>query len=213
MNRTIRLVLLVVVATAAGALAGVWLGRDAAVQQPVLERATLYPAPLPLPDFSLTDQHGQPFDRHRLTERWTLMFFGYTHCPDVCPTTLAALATARRELADLPPAQQPQVVFVSVDPERDTVAKLAGYTAFFDPAFHGVTGTVGDVQRLIESLGVVAVRGREDAYGNYTVDHTASVFLVGPGGAIVASYHGPHAPDAITHDYRVILDARPGSGA
>ncbi len=203
--KTLPRIVLPLLAIAVGALAGMWLARDQAVERPPLERATLYPAARSLPDFELTDQHGRPFGPRQLAGQWTLMFFGFTHCPDICPTTLATLATARRELADLPPAQQPQVVLVSVDPERDTVGTLADYTAFFDPAFLGVTGAPQQVTRLTDSVGVAVMPGAPDEYGNYTVDHTAAVFLLSPAGAIVAVFSAPHSPDGITHDYRVIL--------
>lgn len=198
---------------AVAALAGMWLARGPGTAPPPLERATLYPMARPLPGFELTDQHGRPFGPERLAGQWTLLFFGYTHCPDICPTTLATLAAARRELADLPPAQQPQVVLVSVDPERDTVETLAGYTTFFDPAFLGVTGAPAQVTRLTGGVGVAVMPGQPDEYGNYTVDHTAALFLVNPAGAVAAVFSPPHSPDVITHDFRVILERADGGGA
>lgn len=210
--KTLTRIALPLLVVAAGAVAGMWLARGPADVRAPLEHGTLYPAPRSLPGFELTDQHGRPFGPGRLTGRWTLMFFGFTHCPDICPATLATLAAARRELADLPPAQQPQVVLVSVDPQRDTVEKLAGYTAFFDPAFLGVTGAAPQVARLTDAIGVAVMPGPPDEFGNYTVDHTAAVFLVDPAGAVAAVFSPPHSPDGITHDYRVILGMAGGSG-
>lgn len=210
--KTLTRVVLPLLAIAAGALAGMWLARDSAGVPPPLQNATMYPAPRPLPAFDLVDQHGRPFGPERLAGQWTLMFFGYLHCPDICPATLATLATARRELAGLPPALQPQVVLVSVDPGRDTVDKLAGYIGFFDPAFVGVTGAPEQAKRLADGVGVVALPGPPDEYGNYSVDHSTAVFLVDPAGAIAAVFRAPHSPDGLANDYRVIVD-RIGGGA
>lgn len=211
--KTLPRVILPLFAIAVGALAGMWLARDPAAARPPLERATLYPAARALPAFDLTDQHGRPYGPQRLLGQWTFMFFAYTHCPDVCPATLAALAATRRELADLPPAQRPQVVLVSVDPARDTVETLAGYTAFFDPTFMGVTGAPDQVTRLTDGVGVVVRPGPPDEYGNYSVDHSTAVFLVNPAGEIAAVFSAPHSPDGIANDYRVILGmAAAGAG-
>jgi len=211
--KTITRIALPLLAIALGALAGMWLARGPAPEQPPLEHATLYPAARPLPGFALLDQQGRPFGPQRLTGQWTLLFFGFTHCPDLCPATLATLAAVRRELAGLPPAQQPQVVFVSVDPARDTVDMLAGYIAFFDPAFLGVTGAQQEVTRLTDAIGVAVIPGTPDEHGNYTVDHTAAVFLVSPAGAVAAVFSAPHIPDGIAHDYRIILDTIDGGDA
>lgn len=200
-------------AIAVGALAGMWLARDSAGVPPPLEHATLYPAPRPLPTFELVDQNGRRFDPQRLVGQWTILFFGYLHCPDICPMTLATLAAARRELADLPPALQPQVVLVSVDPERDTVDKLAGYTTFFDPAFLGVTGAPDQVKRLADGVGVVVMPGTPDDYGNYGVDHSTALFLADPAGAVAAVFRAPHSPDGLAGDYRAILDRIGDGGA
>ena len=210
--KTSTRVILPLLAIAAGALAGIWLARDGDEPQPPLEHATLYPMARPLPDFALRDQQGSPFGPARLAGRWSILFFGYTHCPDVCPATLAALAAARRELADLPPAQQPQVVLVSVDPARDTAGQLAGYTSFFDPAFIGVTGEAQELARLTGGIGVAVIPGAPDEHGQYTVDHTAALFLVNPAGAVAAVFSAPHSPDGIAHDYRTVM-ARIGGGA
>ena len=109
-------------------------------QEPLALRAgTALPEPRALPDFALVDQAGRPFGRARFEGRWSLLFTGFTHCPDVCPTTLALMAELRRRVArdDL------QFVFVSVDPERDTPEVVARYLAHFDPALVGATGARG----------------------------------------------------------------------
>ncbi|MEE4461986.1 SCO family protein [Azotobacter chroococcum] len=140
----------------------------------------LLPQARPLPPVSLTDQDGQAVALQSLTGKWSLVFFGYTFCPDICPTTLAQL----RQLEDrLPPAtrERLQVVMVSVDPQRDTPAQLKQYLAFFDPAYRGLTGELADIQQLSGALGIPFIpgdTGRED----YTVDHSGNLALIGPDG-------------------------------
>ena len=140
----------------------------------------LLPQARPLPPVSLTDQDGQAVALQSLTGKWSLVFFGYTFCPDICPTTLAQL----RQLEGLlPPAtrERLQVVMVSVDPQRDTPAQLKQYLAFFDPAYRGLTGELADIQQLSGALGIPFIpgdTGRED----YTVDHSGNLALIGPDG-------------------------------
>jgi protein SCO1/2 len=209
MHASARVAIAVLVAVTA-ALAGLWLARSRAPEPLALEHATLFPAARALPEFELLDQRREPFGRQRLAGRWSLLFFGFTQCPDVCPTTLATLAAVRRELASLPAPLLPEVVLVSVDPGRDTPERLAEYVAFFDPSFTGVTGETAALRSLTEGLGVAVIVGQADAGGNYTVDHSTSVFLVNPQGAVAAVFSAPHTPDGIAHDYRLIVERLAG---
>jgi protein SCO1/2 len=204
MTRTQRFLIIAAVAVA-GAVAGVLVARHSAPQPPRLEQATLLPEGRPLPEFQLVDSAGRPFGRADLRGHWTLMFFGFTSCPDICPTTLATLAVARRQLADLPAPDQPTVVLVSVDPGRDTPEKLAGYVAFFDPSFRGVTGTPEAITAFTRDLGVAVEVGKPGADGSYTVDHTAAVILVDPSGSLRAIFGSPQRVEALAQDYRAIL--------
>jgi protein SCO1/2 len=209
----LRRIVLILLVAVAGLFAGLWFARQQAPVPLVLEHATLFPAPRALPDFALLDQAGRPFGPGRLAGRWSILFFGFTQCPDVCPSTLAALAAARRELADLPPAQQPQVILVSVDPARDTPERLAGYVRFFDESFTGVTGEPAALETLTRELGVAVLVGKPDDAGRYTIDHTATLFLVNPDGALAAVFGTPHSPDGIAHDYRLILERTAGDAS
>jgi len=208
---------LAVLLAAAATLAGMWLARSRAPTPAaaplVLQHATLFGTPRAMPDFSLLDQSGQPFGPAQMKGHWNILFFGYTHCPDICPTTLATLAAAHRQLSGLPPADQPQVVFLSVDPKRDTPQHMAEYVKFFDPSFIGVTGEPAAVEALTKALGVAVVFNKPDASGNYTVAHTATLFLVDPAGNVAGIFSTPHTPDGIAHDYRLILQhVAQGSG-
>ncbi len=133
------------------------------------------------PPFELIDHDGRPFSNHDLAGRSYLLFFGFTHCPDVCPTTLAWIS---QHLAELGPAAAPlRVVFVSVDPERDTPDVLKDYVAAFDSRIVGLTGTTVGLKAMADRWGIyvrkVPLPGRD-----YTIDHTASVFLVGDDGRL-----------------------------
>ena len=200
------------VAVAAAALAGMtaawFVTREPA--RPVLERATLFDAGRPLPEPRLVDHLGRDYGLDRLRGRWTLMFFGFTHCPDVCPLTLATLAETRRLLAGLPREQQPGVAFVSVDPHRDTATVLSRYVGHFDPEFTGVTGGSAALDAFTRALGVAVILGAPAEDGSYTVDHSAAIFLVNPQAELVAVFGTPHEAAIIADDYRRIVAAAPG---
>jgi protein SCO1/2 len=173
-----------------------------------LERAVLFQEPRPLPEAALTRAGGARFGTASLAGHWTFLFFGFVNCPDICPTTLATLATVEKSLADLPPAERPAVAFVSVDPARDTPEILARYVAHFDPAFEGVTGSAAAIETWARSLGVAVVIGPPAADGSYSVDHSAAIFLVDPESRVAALFGTPHEAGAIARDFRRILAAR-----
>ena len=162
------------------------------IQQPRVMTATemkinglyLLETPRNIGDFQLTDHLGKPFTPARLEGRWTLLFFGFTYCPDVCPTTLSFLNEFKQQLEGTE-AEDTQVVLVSVDPARDTVEQLAGYVPFFNPEFIGVTGEFLDIHRFATALNTPfrKVPGQGE---NYQVDHSANVVLINPRG----DYHG-----------------------
>lgn len=206
MNRTTLAA--VVVAGAVAGVATAFILTRAQPAMPALERATLFEASRPLPAIALQDQSGQAFDLARMRGHWTLLFFGFTHCPDVCPTTLATLAEARRQLADLPPEEIPEVVLTTVDPARDTPAALARYIAHFDPSFTGITGRRESLEAFTRDLGVVVMIGEPAADGSYTVDHSAAIFLIDPAAAFTALFSAPHDAAIIARDYRRIVSAR-----
>jgi protein SCO1/2 len=209
MSRTQSITLAAVVAIVAvtsGILSARWLLEHHAEAQPAVATATLLVPPRPLPPFALVDQDNQPFSTERLRGGWSIVFFGFTRCPDVCPVTMTALAQTSKLLADLPEPSRPRVVMISVDPERDTPERLATYVRAFDPAFLGATGTKQAIDELAHRMGVlVATRPLEG--DTYTVDHTTSLFLVGPDGALRALFSAPHEPDKIAADYRRIAAA------
>jgi protein SCO1/2 len=170
------------------------------------EHATLYPQPRPVPVLDLVDQDGMPLAADFFRQGWTLAFFGFTRCPDVCPTTLAVLAKTRRALGDLPPAVQPRVLLLSVDPEHDDPATLARYVRYFDPAFLAATGAPTAVAAMAAGFGVPVARVAL-GNGDYTVDHGAGVFIVAPEG-IVAYSGAPQEAGVLARDYRLVVAQR-----
>ena len=173
------------------------------VQQP--EHALVFSTPRVLPDFFLIDHSGEQFGPQQLVGSWTLLFFGFTRCPDVCPTTLQTLAAATRKLDDLPEHLRPSVVLVTVDPLRDTVEALAAYVPYFNPDFVGVTGDMNHIQTLTRELGVAYAYTPGTGSDDYGVEHTASIFMFNPDGNLVAVFCTPHSVDGIETDYRIIV--------
>jgi protein SCO1 len=161
-----------------------------------------------LPDFSLIDARGRSFGPGNLRGRWSLMFFGYTNCPDFCPTTLTALAAMEKRLRASGAPVRPQVIFVSVDVKRDTPEQLAKYVPYFDPEFIGITAAdQPSIEALARKLGVaVIISPKPD--GSYTVDHSGAIFVVDPAGKLTALLTGPFTADALQADFERIVAAR-----
>ena len=139
-----------------------------------------------------------------LRGHWSLVFPGFTHCPDICPTTLAILDRAHDLLG--PTASALQVILLSVDPERDTPEALARYLAFFNPGFAGVTGEQEQLQRLYTGLGVQHIR-IPGARGEYSVDHSAALLLVDPEGRLAGYFMPPFQAERLAADLGPLLAA------
>ena len=170
------------------------------------ENATVYTPPRPLPDFELTDVDGRPFTKASFEDRFSLVFFGFTNCPDVCPITLQVLAAAVERLEADAPDAVPTVVFVSVDPFRDTPERIRAYLSGFDPSFEGVTGPDERLEPLLRALGV-HVEKHEHHGEQYNVVHSGVVFFVGPRAEVLAISSPPNKPSAIASDYLAVRNA------
>lgn len=141
----------------------------------------LLPQARTLPDVKMTDQDGQPVAVDGLKGKWSLLFFGYTFCPDICPTTLAQL---RQVKSELPPeaVDKLQIVLVSVDPNRDTPKQLKQYLGYFDPQFKGLTASsIEDLQKLANAVSIPFIPA-DTSKPNYTVDHSGNLAVIGPDG-------------------------------
>jgi protein SCO1/2 len=161
-----------------------------------------------LADFSLIDQQGRVFGAANLHGHWSLLFFGYTNCPDFCPTTLTTLAAVQKRLRAAKAPVLPQVIFVSVDAKRDTPAQIAKYVPYFDPEFIGLTAAdQPSIEAVAKKLGVgVIIHPASD--GNYTVDHSGAIFVLNPDARLTAILTGPFSVDALQGDFQRIVAAR-----
>ncbi len=169
----------------------------------------IYRKPSPVAQFSLTDQDGVEFTRENLSGRWSLVLLGYTHCPDICPFTLANLAAVRSELGGMTDrAKLPQFVFLSVDPDRDAPI-LGDYMAYFDTAFVGITGEPAEIDKLVHSIdGFYKLQKKSDDDDAYEVTHNSSVAVISPDASMAATINPPFAPKA-TADYLLRLMNNP----
>ncbi|MCL6310460.1 SCO family protein [Pseudomonas syringae] len=140
----------------------------------------LLPKSRQLPALSMTDQNGAAIALDGLKDQWTLMFFGYTFCPDICPTTLAQIKQIRAELPE-ETVKRMRVVLVSVDPNRDTPQQLKQYLGYFDPQYIGLTAPVADIQTLANAVSIPFIPA-DTSKPNYFVDHSGNLALIGPDG-------------------------------
>ncbi|HEX6999785.1 MAG TPA: SCO family protein [Gammaproteobacteria bacterium] len=169
-------------------------------RQPAPEVATYLPRPLVIPDVPLLGDDGAPRGLDLFRGRYSLLFFGFTHCPDVCPLTLQMLAQARAEIEATHPDLLPQVVFASVDPARDTPERIRAYADNFDPAFVGFTAAQAALVPLTKALGV-AVQKHEHGGESYNVVHSSTVYIVGPDANVIAVSSAPHDPKTLAADF------------
>ncbi|MBF0176313.1 MAG: SCO family protein [Magnetococcales bacterium] len=162
---------------------------------------SLMPAPKRLTDFQLTDHLGQVFTLSRLRGLWTVLFFGYTHCPDVCPTSMGFLHQVFTHLGESPFGQtRLQGVFVSVDPKRDSLGLLKDYVTFFNPGFFGVTGKESVLKDLAHQVGAyyaINPGGSDDAY---EITHSSAFFLISPDGRLVGIISQSNNPPDMAAD-------------
>ena len=203
-NRVLLSALFVIVCVALGAGVGIYTTRyhnpEGALKPEIA--GFLWPNPRSLQPFSVIDQEGNPFGLENLSGKWSFLFFGFTHCPDICPITLSLLTQVKEKIT----ADNMQIVFVSVDPKRDTPEQVADYVSYFSKDMIGLTGTDQQIAGLARQIGVVYVENEETAPGDYFVDHSASVFLISPSGQWVGIFSAPHEVDDIINRFNDISD-------
>jgi protein SCO1 len=211
---------LVGITAVTGALLGILSGYflyDAGPRDPnpQLTRGTvLFGQTRPLPKFSLVQSQNRAFSEQALRGLWSLLFVGYTHCPDVCPTTLSTLSEVVKTVGPPELRQRLQVVFLSVDPERDTPERLREYTTFFHPDFIGVTGERQQIDTLTNALGgVYHIAEHAEGDREYQVDHTSRIWLIDPRGHFHAVFGAPHEPALLAQELSIIAEAYATSGS
>jgi protein SCO1/2 len=186
---------------------GIWLSSRVLSPPPVPQTATMLPAPTDIAQFSLLDQDGDAFTQGSFAGRWNLVFFGFTHCPDVCPLTLQVLAQARQQLLDDGYDKVPRIVLISVDPERDTPAVISKYVTNFGDDVIGISGELSELRKLTGSLGIFFEKSAADG-DYYSVDHSAVVIVVDPEGRFRALFGSPHKVENFVHDLPIIMSIR-----
>lgn len=175
-------------------------------QPPELLKGVLLPKTKPLGEVAFTDHNGKPFTLNQLKGKWSILFFGFTNCPDVCPSTMQTLKLVKQKVAQAKQWHNFQVVMVSVDPERDTTERLNSYVPFFDPEFIGVNASVEHTSAFAKNLGILFFKGKPLESGGYDVDHGAALILVNPKGQFAGLFSGPHKVDEISQDLIAIAN-------
>jgi protein SCO1/2 len=206
-SRTGRLLPLLIIAAIA-MTAGIWSARQLLQSrvEPDELASTRFPVARQVESFALSDHNGNTFDNAALRDRWSFLFFGYTHCPDVCPITLNVLNSVAQRLGD--DDAEVRFIFVTIDPERDTPELLARFVTYFNGDFVGVTGSADELEQFTKQLGVLYMRtAPEGSPEGYLMDHSAAVFLFDPGGRYHAVFTPPLSADTIAGDFNKMLEA------
>lgn len=185
-----------------GIAAGVFSLRPQGV---AISSGTLLKTPRPIDDFTLSAARGVPFTKADLNGHWTVVFAGFTFCPDVCPTTLTELKAVNARLGEV--AGQVRFLFLSVDPERDTPEKIGKYVAFFDPTFDGATGDPATLEKLGANLGFVYAKVPGATPQSYTIDHSTALILIDPQARIAGYLTPPFKPETMAADLKAIVAA------
>jgi protein SCO1 len=197
----IRTIAIVSALIAFGTGLGIFTARQQQAQLTPQIQGMMWPAPRVLQAFSSVDQNGKEFGLQNLQGKWSFLFFGYTHCPDICPITLTILDQVYEKLAARRQQSDVQMIFVSVDPERDTSEQLHGYVSYFNEDFYGLGGSLEQIQGLTRQMGIAFFHQQPSATGDYLVDHSASIFIVDPQGRVVGILSAPHQTDDILSRY------------
>jgi len=201
--RNIFIAVIAVVAIATGT----WLSYQLMSPPPAPQTATMLPAPAELPEFSLVDHTGRSVRPEVFADHWSLVFFGFTHCPDICPLTMRVLADAKIQLAALNQDPLPRIVLVSVDPERDTPEIMSQYIGYFGDGNLGITGDLDELRKLTNGLGIYFEKSSVDG-DDYSVDHSAVVLVMNPAGRFHALFGAPHEAGNFVHDLPIIMKSQ-----
>lgn len=193
-----------------GVAAWLLLGTRAAPAPEI--RGYVLAEPRALPNVELVDEQGAAFRPDDFRGRWSLLYFGYTYCPDVCPLTLVELARLKQQLAAQGVTVPVEYYLVSVDPRRDTPARLREYAAYFDPEFHGLTGAPQALAALAAATETVFDVPEGQDGEDYLVSHSSNVVLLDPSARVYAVFTPPHEPATLAADFAFVTaryDAAP----
>lgn len=200
-NRVLNWGLLAAFAVLIGIVAGTVVLRPATVR---IQSGTLLQQPRPIADFKLTGDDGKPFTKADLAGHWSVIYVGYTHCPDVCPTTLAQLKAVEKGLgAD---AAKARFVFLSIDPERDTPEVLGQYAHYFSPDFRAATGPNAQLDALGAEMGFVYQKVPGQTPQSYLMDHSSALILVNPRAEVAGYLTPPFKTENLVGDLKQLLE-------
>lgn len=187
---------------------GFWLATNQQHDGPLIseEVGIVYPQAREIGNFQLIDSQGQSIDEQRFHDKWWLVYFGFTFCPDACPIALSDMKKIKA-LFDEKTNKEVGFAFISVDPDRDTPERLKQYVEYFDPEFLAATGTPEDLQQLATKVGVVFIVPENPADENYVVDHSTFMVLWNPGVNLQAIFKAPHKPKEVASGIMKILAA------
>lgn len=203
----VRTSLLFVLCAVVGFSVGIYVNLQAKWRFQRLQQqtdATLLVKPKPMVAFTAEDDTGQRFSEKQFRGHWTLWFFGFTHCPDLCPTTMTELHKFYELLRHEHPEDLPQVVLMTIDPERDDLARLHQYVRHFNEAFVGLRASPKTLHQLTNALGLVYLKTPHTQQASYAIDHSGSILLVDPKGRLRGYFSMPHNAAKMVHDYQMI---------
>lgn len=203
MSKRPLVITLVLAFAVAGLFAGLKVFQAPSAPQVQTRAVQLFPQPRAIPAFSLQRGDGSALTPDTLRGHWTLVFIGFTHCPDVCPTTLALLSSAQKQWRTLPEASRPRVLFVSVDPDRDTPQLTEAYAHGFNPDTVAATSDLKSLDAFAHSLSMVFMRATPEAGAPanvYSVDHSAAIVVLDPQVRMAGTITPPFDPQAIATD-------------
>lgn len=190
-------------------LFGAWTYHNTSHKKSIqpLSTATIFNEPRTITPFQLTDNKDQSFTLENLKGHWSLLFFGFTNCPDLCPTTLATLNQVYKNLQAKGQAPMPQIVFISVDPERDNPKRLTEYLHTFNSHFIGATGQQAQLDKLTQELSVLYAKVKQSPSNpeDYSIDHSGTILIIDPKGQFYGVFTTPHDATKISNDLEIML--------
>lgn len=173
------------------------------ITQPIA--GTSLDQPQPIPEFHLINGSGEPFTNHNLKGHYSLLFFGFSHCQSICPLTMTMLTQLYTDLK-VEKLPLPQVIFITLDPKRDTAKAVNAYVKAFNPNFIGLTGPSAGIRQLSKQMGVVYIQAQQSkASDNYQIDHSGTLYLINPEGKLAAIFSPPHNEANIKQDYKNLV--------
>jgi protein SCO1/2 len=190
-------------------LFGLWSHHNTQPPKPkelVLKNGTAFPLARDVKPFELKEaQNGNVFTNAQLKGHWTMVFFGFTHCASLCPTTLTMLNQTYGQLVTADVKEMPQVLFISLDPERDSLQRIREYVTSFNKNFHGATGSEQQLDKMTNELNILFSKANPNHDENYQIDHSGTVLLFNPEGKLAALFSPPIEAKILSEDYQAII--------